>query len=451
MLKKIIVLFGVWVLFSASAMAALTPEEIKELDGPKLTAIGAEKAGNADGTIPPYTGEKIPVPAGFDRSKQVFPLPKFVVEEKPLYVIDSKNMAQHADKLSEMLKALLTKYPGFHLNVYPTHRTYYINAKLAENTKKLAAVASLENDGKTLNNHGITGGISFPIPKNGLEMIWNHIIGWHATQCNWRKYRAYIITSAGKTIMTTEARNFQKYPFWGATSTKPGLIFTMLDDVYAPANRNGEKLVWENNLDKTHPDSAWQYLPGQRRVKMAPEVSFDGPNTTQAGAATYDDNRIFTGSPERYDWKIVGKKEMIVPYNSYYLEHADADKVLTPQHPDPEAFRFELHRVWVLEANLKKGMRHLYPKRVMYVDEDSWTGIMIDNYDANGKLWRGMFSAHIFLPDLEAGGASWSYFGWDFTSGIYYANGWRVGPNLDAQPQPDDTYHPQAMAGSGIR
>lgn len=454
-MRKIILLaLAAFVLALANyASAALTPEELSQLDGPKLTVFGAEKAGNADGSIPAFNGgERIPVPSGFDRAKQVFPLPDFIKNEKPIFSINKANVAQYADKLTETTKALINKYPDFRVDVYKSHRTMYIPSKVVEGTKKVAAVAKLENDGKTLNTGGQIGGIPFPLPKNGLEAVWNHVVGWAPVAEHWQHYMGWVVASNGRKIMTTDGESFVNYPYWGAPAPRKDILWRLLDTVQGPANRNGEKLVWMNIMDKTQPDPAWQYLPGQRRVKMAPEVSHDGPNTTVAGAMTYDDNRLFTGSPERFDWKIIGKKEMIVPYNNFKIsEYPDPDKTMMDHFVNPDWYRFELHRVYVVEGTLKSNMRHVYGKRTLYIDEDSWLAMAADMYDRTGKLYRGMFSCSHYLPDSEAPGATWNFFGYDFATGVYYVDGWRVGPTLDAKIYPEETFTPQAMAGAGVR
>ena len=99
---------------------------------------------------------------------------------------------------------------------------------------------------------------------------------------------------------------------------------------------------------------------------------------------------MFSGATDRYDWKLVGKKEMYVPYNSYKL-HSDSLRykdILTPLHINPDHLRYELHRVWVVEATLKKGARHVYKRRTFYIDEDSWQILLMDQYDNRDQLWR---------------------------------------------------------------
>ncbi|MDX9789101.1 MAG: DUF1329 domain-containing protein [Desulfobacterales bacterium] len=448
MVKKIIAVFALVVGFSGYAMAALTQEELSQLGGDKLTAIGAEVAGNADGTIPPYTGGYTTVPPGFDRSKMMLPDP--FADEKPLYSIDAKNMDQYKDKLSPSTIHMITKHADFRIDVYPTHRTVAIPDYIAEGTKRSAAVATLENDGKNLN--GCWYGIPFPLPKNGQEAIWNHILRWSAPGEEFLRYNAFVITSAGRRILASEGHTYMEYPYWNPNATAHKDRHWMLDDrLIAPANRNGEGLMWFLSTDKSHGDPAWQYLPGQRRVKMAPEIAYDGPNTTVAGASTYDDAFIFTGSPDRYDWKILGKREMLVPYNNYkFIYHSTPDTAIGPHFINPDYVRWELHRVWVVEGTLKEGMRHIYIRRTLYLDEDSWIGLMADEYDNKNMLYRGMFSGLVFNYDTKAP-FSTTYYGYDFVSGIYWVNAYLMGPNLLVTIRPDTVWSPQSLAGTGIR
>mgnify|MGYP000908958050 FL=1 len=82
---------------SGAALAVATPEEIKQL-GTTLTPWGAIKAGNADGSIPAYTGGIEP-PASYDAKKPQFRPDPFAAE-KPLFSITAANMAKYEDKLS---------------------------------------------------------------------------------------------------------------------------------------------------------------------------------------------------------------------------------------------------------------------------------------------------------------------------------------------------------------
>jgi hypothetical protein len=257
--------------------------------------------------------------------------------------------------------------------------------------------------------------------------------------------------------MTSEGHDYFEFPYWNPNASEKLKEYYCLiyDILYAPANRNGEGLMWFLKLDKSHGDPAYQYLPGQRRVKMAPEISYDGPNTSVAGASTYDDAFLYTGSPDRYDWKILGKKEMFVPYNQYKLAYHQADnpqddEVIGPHHVNPDFVRWELHRVWVVEGTLKEGMRHIYNRRTLYIDEDTWHALMVDAYDNKDQFYRGMYNGGVYCYDIPAP-YNGTYYGYDFISEIWWYNGYLVGPNL-ADPKLDPSFwSPQSLAGIGLR
>ena len=201
------------------------------------------------------------------------------------------------------------------------------------------------------------------------------------------------------------------------------------------------------------PRRAWLYLPGQRRVKLAPDISYDTPNPGTAGAATYDDAWIFNGAMDRYDFKLVGKKEMLVPYNTYRLTYANkAAQVTTPRFLNPDLVRWELHRVWVVEATLKPGKRHIYAKRTFYLDEDSWTALAADQYDARGQLYRASFAHMAPSYDARTPNAETQVF-YDLTSGVYnvsFLMGLYDGVRY-TNPLPVKEWSPDALAGAGIR
>ncbi len=193
------------------AHAAVTAEEAKAL-GTTLTAIGAEKAGNKDGTIPAYTGGITTPPAGFKAGDGIRPNP--FAGEKPRLVIDAKNMAQNADKLTEGTKALLQKYPTFRVDVYPTHRSVAFPKFVADNTAKDALVAKTTNNGRSM--EGAHAGFPFPIPKTGYEAMWNHLVRFNGVAYE-AKYRNLNVDSSGHVTLATEGLSVQEYPFWDTT------------------------------------------------------------------------------------------------------------------------------------------------------------------------------------------------------------------------------------------
>jgi hypothetical protein len=398
---------------SFTAHAAVTADEAKAL-GTTLTAIGAEKGANKDGTIPAYSGGLTTPPAGFKAGDGIRPNP--FASEKPRLQIDAKNMAQHAALLTEGTKALLQKYPTFRVDVYPTQRSVAFPKSVADNTGKNAVKAKTSNDGRSM--EGAHAGFPFPIPKTGYEAMWNHLVRFNG--------QAYSADT-----------------FWRIKLTYTG-----------PARRAGEALMLVDPLDIGSKDRrAWSYLPGQRRVKVAPDLSHDTPNPGTGGATTFDDTFIFNGSMDRFDFKLVGKKEMIVPYNAYTAVYqAKQDDLLKPNHLNPDLLRWELHRVWVVEATLREGKRHVYSKRTFYLDEDSWAALASDQYDARGQLYRTGFA--YMAPSYDQPAPYSDMFGhYDLVSRIYSLTGFiaETGGLKHTKPLGEREWTADSLAGAGVR
>jgi hypothetical protein len=367
------------------AFGAVSAEKAAQL-GKNLTLVGAEKAGNKEGTIPDYTGGLATPPSGYQKGSgwRVDPYGS----EKPLHTIDARNMGQYADKLSEGVKAMLKKYPTFRLDVYKTHRSVALPKYVLDNTVKHATTAKTANGGLTLTD--AHAGYPFPIPQSGFEAMWNHLLRYDGLAFE-SLYRTYTVDSAGRPTMQVEGKATSE-SFYYNPSMPHAKDFAALKVQYlGPARRVGEAIMKIDPVDfYNSPLRAWQYLPGQRRVKLAPDMAFDSPSSTYGGIATWDDYQLFNGSMERYNFKIIGKKEMYVPYNTYkflYGKH-DEKEILKPNHINPDLVRWELHRVWVVEATLKSEKRHLYTRQVFYLDEDSWAAVLADKYDRRGQLYR---------------------------------------------------------------
>lgn len=374
-------------LASSSVFAAISATEAERL-GKDLTPLGAEKAGNDAGTIPAWDGGITEAPAGF-KSGGHHPDP--YADDKILFTISRDNMSEYADKLTEGEKAMLKQYGDtYKLNVYPTHRSAAYPQRIYDATKKIATTAELVQGG-----NGVTGavvGIPFPIPENGLEVIWNHILRFRGTAARRMIGQAPVTRSGAYTMVMLEDEYYSPYHLPGATEAGlDNVIIKFRQRIISPARLVGQILLVHETLNQAKEHrKAWIYNPGQRRVRRAPNVAFDTPGTASDGLRTSDQLDMFNGSPERYNWKLVGKKEMYVPYNSYKL-HSDKltyDQILQPLHLNPDYLRYELHRVWVVDATLKEGTRHIYKRRTFYVDEDSWQILAVDQYDNRDQLWR---------------------------------------------------------------
>ena len=378
-------------LTAAPAWAAVSQQEAARL-GNDLTPVGAEKAGNADGTIPAWDGGiTSAAKAGVPNFRAGGHHPDPYGSDKPLFTITPANMNQYAGKLTEGHKRLLQTYKGtYKMPVYATHRSAAFPQQIYEATKRVATTAQLAPGGNGVLN--ATEGFPFAIPKEGIEVFWNHILRYRAHTAARRFGQAPVTAGGSYTMVEFKDEFLFQY-------AQPGITYEQLDNVIiyfiqetvAPARLAGEILLVHETLDQSKENRrAWIYNPGQRRVRRAPNVAFDNPGTNSDNLRTSDQYDMYTGSPQRYEWKLVGKKEMYVPYNSYRL-HSNAVKygdILKKNHINQDLARYELHRVWVVDSTLKLGTSHLYARRTLYVDEDSWQIVAVDCYDRRGQLYR---------------------------------------------------------------
>jgi hypothetical protein len=383
------------------AQAKAPADKVAELGGPKLTCLGAEKAGTKGG-VAEFTGKYLDTWPGIKGKFGYEPGP--FADEKALFTITSQNVAQYADKLTEGQKALLKKYPQtYKINVYPSHRDFRLPDWVCEAVKKNAVSSEVVHDG--LGVTGVGGGIPFPFPQTGIEAIWNAINPYRPANEKATVDIADVYASGnvawGKQVFTTMSltNNAEKRTTY---QDKINAYFSV--GYLLPERDKGFFAVGFQPNDFTKDSTqSWQYQPGIRRVRQAPEVGFDYP-VPPAGLRTVDDDYGFNGSPERYTWKLIGKKEMIVPYNNFRvndpaIKYSD---LIKPNSLNPDYVRYETHRVWVLEGDLKSGVRHIYKKRVLFLDEDSWLTLTADNYDARGQLWRTSFITYHYSQESKS-------------------------------------------------
>lgn len=381
------------------AAAAVPADEAAKLKS-TLTPLGGEKAANKDGSIPAWDGGMTKMPAGAKRGD--IPVELFT-GEKPVVQVTAKNATQYADKLSDGTKALLAKYPdSFRLDVYPTHRTAAAPQPVYEHTFKNATNCKLKEGAASV--EGCFGGIPFPIPKSGAEVIWNYILRVEPESVAYA-FRNIVGSSDGSHTLATRNDIWFQYPYYykdGSAEKWSGEYFLERFNTTAPPFKAGESLVLRDSINAKEPRQAWQYLVGQRRVRRAPTVGYDTPDFVASGANYFDEVQGFIGHPDRYEWKLIGKREMYIPYNNNNLIGAKLDEALAKHHFNPDKLRWELHRVWVVEATVAPGKRHAVPKRRYYFDEDSWLLAMVDGYDAEGKLWRTSQVTPFVAPSVPA-------------------------------------------------
>jgi len=413
-MKRITILSLALAVTTLPVLASVTSLEAQKL-GSSLTPMGAEKSANASGTIPVYTG-------GLAANAASNPYTNIFAQEEPLFIISSQNLNKYKANLTTGQLALFEKYPDtYTMPVYTTHRTASYPKRIEAKAKKNATTARLLEGGNGLAKFDET--VPFAIPKNGVEAIWNHVTRFRggASELNY----ALIPVQNGGTYTAEKMRARFVPPQYlkdGFNKDKDSnILFYYSALTKAPARLTGNVLLVHETIDQvSEPRKAWVYNAGQRRVRRAPQVAYDSPNAQ--GMRTADQVDMFNGSPDRYNWKLVGKKEIYIPYNSYKLADRNAkyDDIVGTQHLNPDFTRYELHRVWHVQASLKEGARHIYGQRDLYLDEDSWQVAVADHYDRRGNLWRVSEGHSLQFTNIDAPWyiANTSY---DLFSGRYMA------------------------------
>jgi hypothetical protein len=433
-----------------SAVAAVSADEAAKLKT-TLTPVGAERAANKDGSIPAWDGGMTKAPAGY---KAGDPRPDPFAADRPVLTITAKNMDAHAARLTEGVKALLKKYPDFKLEVYPTRRSAAAPQYVYDNTFRNATKAKAVDGGHGV--EGAFGGIPFPIPKDGHEVILNHRLSWTGTTVQ-APVRVWVMTSDGKRAMASGGTQTFRRPYYdidAAMDKFDGYYQLGKFVVSEPGSKAGEAILAHDGLTATQPRGLWQYLVGQRRVRKAPSVAYDTPDSVTSGIGLFDEAFMLFGPLDKHDLKLVGKREVYIPYNNNRAASAKVADLVTPGTLNPALVRWELHRVWEVEATLAAGKRHVVPKRRYYVDEDSWQIVLLDGWDAKGEIWRTNYTLTLLAPDIPAVIGNMLWGGYDLQTGAYYLN--MASNELPVQykavpPLPRSFFSPEELANEGAR
>lgn len=418
-----------------------------------LTSLGAERAGNADGSIPAWTGGLVGAPLSPTQPTATH----LFEDEQPLYTVDASNMAQYQKLLTEGTKVQMTKF-GLSIKVYPTHRTAAAPQYVYDNTAKNVTTATFDPRGGQFGFTGAYGGVPFPIIDTsdaqvaGAQLIWNHLTAW-VGYSDITMFTPGVVVIDGNLILVggTLARTI--YPYYdpnGTLETFDGYYSKGHYYFKAPGSVEGqEDLVWHSTNVNINPDIVWTLLNGQGRVRKAPNMAFDLPNPNSNGISNLDESSCFQGNPSQYDWTYIEKKEMLVPYNCNKLLFYGVEEFLGPHFPKPDYVRWEKHRVWVVEANLHPGIHNVSQRRRYYIDEDSWYALLGEAYDGDGIMWKAFSIYNECVPALpgtiEQGTSTFSLLTGDY---IYNGNNnykqYRGTQYIG--PLPDADFQPQQMA-----
>jgi hypothetical protein len=467
---------GFAAILSSAVAAKVPPEEAARLglSGTELTPVGAIRAGNVDGSIPAWEGGITQPPAGYENGKwYVDPYP----DDAPVFTVTAQNYAQYEKYLAPGQIALLQKYPDtFRLPVYPTRRSasypqWYYEGSIynAAHTQFCNPPPGPNREERCLDETTYKPGVFFPIPKTGAEAQWNHLYAYHGKYWETTAYAFNVYpdgTYAEHAVVDRWVWGIYLAPEEQISdpvfTRRGGATGCFSQEQISPPRNAGQIFGGCTYLHDTDFD-AYLYVPGQRRVRKAPEIGFyDSPGTGSDGLRTADQRFLFaiTGSEEWYDYKPPVLREMIIPYNSYKLASPEYDftDIVKKGHINSDLKRYELHRVWVVEGTLKPGFRHLGPHRLVYLDEDSWWGVYAEMHDQQGQLWRVSEAYPMNFYNLPAV-VWWGEAHMDLINGRYssanawYNHGAKLGtlpPNYHKMPNPA-VFTPAGLRKYGVR
>jgi hypothetical protein len=432
--KKIQLVAAIALLFQMGVALAGSPQDADRL-GKDLTTLGGEKAANKDASIPAWTGVEAPL-AGWSQGKKRVDFWAHK-NEKPLFSIDVNNMAKYADKLTPGQIQLFKQIKGYRMDIYPSHRSCDAPGFVAENTKKNVTGAAMAPDGWYLKDAYMPG-IPFPVPTNGAEAMLNGKFHYRGVGIDYKPTFTAVSPRKGSADWIKAADNVFFYMPWakkGSTllSTLPPVEWYLHFDYTEPAALAGQALNITMHLNEPGSETFY-YFPGQRRVRRMPSYAYDSPQIGFENQYTMDEPEVFFGTLDRFDFKLAGKKEIYVAYDSFGAYNFDGkfEDFAQRDSVNPAHRHYELHRAWVVEATVKNGMRHSAPKRTYYLDEDSWNYLGADDYDGQGKIWKVRES--YLIPLYETGSCDASAFvQYNLADGRYLVDLHAAGTGKDIQ------------------
>jgi hypothetical protein len=385
---------------------------------------------NADAT----TGPDVPLP-GYSWGKLRADYFKYK-DEKPLFSIDANNVDKYADKLSAGQVALIKQRQGYRMDVYPAHRTCTLPDWVRANSELNRTQASLNATNEYL-EQAVLPGVPFPEPKNGAQVMTNFQLAYRGVGYEMLGFTD-VSPRPGDKDGIVATWDYSMYFPWGtrdknSPKTAGGLYNGQFYKYESPPAFQGQALV-ERYYFKETPET-WYYFAGQRRVRRLPVYTYDAPILGFEGQYLADQVNLFMGPLDRFDWKIVGTKDLYIPYNDFamYDFQKERSQILQERWVNPANRRYELHRVLVIEATVKKNARHVAPKKLFYVDPDSWMLAVSEDYDTGGKLWTTSEAYPIPVWELGSACDAETYTKYDLISGRYTTDVTVIGNKKDIQ------------------
>lgn len=453
--KLLLTATAIAVFVSAPGAWAKSPADQAARLGKDLTPMGSERAGTPDGMVPAWDGGLSAPPAGvaFDPKKTNPPNP--FAGDQAKFTITAANAAQYDQYLTDGHKAMLKKYGSYKMKVFQSRRTCALPQYAYDAIKKNATSAELTPDGDGIKN--FSAGMPFPIPNNAMELIMDKRFSYRGYKATRQFSVAPVQSNGSYNLLVVQDEVIFRYanPAIKSSDTLNNIGLLYIANTISPARLAGNVILVHESINASvEPRKAWAYSPGTRRVRRAPDIAYDNPGTNTDGMSTSDAFDGFNGALDRYTWTMKAPTVKFIAYNAYDLLHTKYATLVTPQHLNQDVNRYEAHRVYTVEAKLKAGSRHVYGRRVMYMDEDAKVVNNAENYDGRGQLWRfqevPLVNAY-HVPHCGTGALEVVY---DLLSSRYLALSMRAEEppvNYFADELQESRYTPEAIRALGVR
>ena len=347
------------------------------------------------------------------------------------YTIDASNASQYADMLTEGEKKMFEAYPD----------TYKVNVGKAEACSWPDDVMARSTSQGTMinNNEGIevanSGQLPFINPTHPQHYIWNARMGTGTQPNIFRNVTITNVDSRGNITVGEQETNII-FPAHETNIGKydDGLFALFMQKNNAPARVKGVTVLVHDYIDSyENPRRAWSYSPATRRVRRAPDITYD-TLVNASPLIVVDQYGTFNGAQDKYNWELKGIKKMIVPGISNAMGTNSLDKTHGVGHLNPEYVHFEEKEVAIVHATLKEGQRHLYASRTFYVTTDGYNIVAQDIYDGQGNLMRNAINT--ISTDI-AGAEGECYINGEYTFDFatrQYAGNNMIGNAINSQP-----------------
>jgi hypothetical protein len=220
--------------------------------------------------------------------------------------------------------------------------------------------------------------------------MWNHVFRWRGGSVE-RQIVWLPVAATGGSYVVKVRQNIAFDQQGYMARPVDGRLYASTAYFSAPPSAIGTRVAtWEPIDPAGEARARWVFVPQTLDTRRLPSYDHDTWELFAGGQRTADQNDGWNGSPERYDWKLVGKRELLIGYNAYRIANKTLPykAIAIAKNVDPELLRYEVHRVWVVEATLRQGRNHRFPKRVFYVDEDTWQVAQEEVYTKDDQLFR---------------------------------------------------------------